>query len=263
MSRFNLIEEGHKQTATICETILDRLMTSILWLKNPSTKLSLKTIIAAHSRGLFVNRRVWDHFYDVLQKLKREGKIGDDDIGTLFWHSYLEDTLRSIEENEVYKVTPDFVLENIEEAERLRDQAIKNQMKTIEKTKDKEMEMKLRMKEKAFSETLKQSLSDTESRKDKEWLDKIQSIREGIREDSDGKARFRSIVLTLVVELVVIGAIVIGYLLLPNDVLDLILTGVGFGGMVGIWQLRHGIRERLFRRIHMRKLKEANLDKIV
>ena len=42
LHKFDFIEEGHKQNATICETILDRLMTNILWLKNPNTKLSLK-----------------------------------------------------------------------------------------------------------------------------------------------------------------------------------------------------------------------------
>lgn len=262
LHKFDFIEEGHKQNATICETILDRLMTNILWLKNPNTKLSLETIIAAHSRNLFVNRRIWDRFYKVLQELKKDGKIGEEDLATLFWHNYLEDTLRPIEESESNVITSEFVLEKIEEAGKLREQAIKQEIKGIEKTKEKEMETELRKKEEEFSEALKRSVSDVESRKEKEWLEKIQSIKGRLREVSDAKANRWSKTYTFLLAIGVVAAVIIAYYYIPYDILNLILTLVGGGGMIGLWRLRHNMRNWLTRRMYRQKLEEAELDKI-
>lgn len=262
LHKFDFIEEGHKQNATICETILDRLMTNVLWLKNPSTKLSLETIIAAHSRNLFINRRIWDRFYQVLQELKKDGKIGDDDLATLFWHSYLEDTLRPIDEAESNVVTPEFVLEKIEEAGKLREQTIKQRIEGIEKTKQKEMEIELRKKEAEFSEALKQSTSYAELRKDKEWLEKIQNIKGKLREVSDAKARRWSNIYTLLIMLTYVAAATIAYYLIPYDILALILTVIGGGGIIGLWKLRSNIRNWLAKRVYGQKLAEAELDKI-
>ena len=262
LHKFDFIEEGHKQNATICETILDRLMTNILWLKNPNTKLSLETIIAAHSRNLFINRRIWDRFYQVLQGLKRDGKIGDNDLATLFWHNYLEDTLRPIEESESKVITSEFVLEKIEEAGKLREQAIKQEIKGIEETKEKEMEIELRKKEEEFSEALKRSTSDIELRKEKEWLEKIQNIKGKLREVSDAKARRWSNIYTLLLALVVVAIVTIAYYSIPYDILDLILTLIGGGGIIGLWKLRHNMSNWLTKRIYRQKLEEAELDKI-
>jgi hypothetical protein len=262
LHKFDFIEEGHKQNATICETILDRLMTNILWLKNPNTKLSLETIIAAHSRNLFVNRRIWDRFYQVLQELKKEGKIRDDDLATLFWHNYLEDTLRPIEESESNVITSEFVLEKIEEAGKLREEATKQEIKGIEKTKEKEMEIELRKKEEEFSEALKRSTSDVELRKEKEWLEKIQNIKRKLREVSDAKARRWSIIITLLSALAVVAAVTIAYYLIPYNTLYLILTLSGGGGIIGLLKLRHNTRNWLTEHTYRQKLEEAELDKI-
>ena len=48
LSRFNYLEMGHQSNGTICEIILDTLLTNILWLKDPRAKLSLKSIITVH-----------------------------------------------------------------------------------------------------------------------------------------------------------------------------------------------------------------------
>ena len=262
LHRFDLIEEGHKQNATICETVLDRLMTNILWLKDPNSKLSLKTIIAAHSRGLFVNRRVWDRFYEVLQELKKEGKIKDNDIATLFWHSYLEDTLISIEETETNKITPEFVLEEIETAGKLREKAIKKEIKGIEKTKDKEMAKELRKKETEFAEALKKSISDVESRKEEEWLAKIERIKENLRKKSEDKANRWSTFWTLLLIFAYIIAVTMAYYSIPYNILDLAISVVGFGGILGLLKFRNKIRGRLSKRFYRKKLEEVELDKI-
>ena len=247
LNRFNFIEDGHKQNGTICETILDRLLTNILWLKNPNTRPPLKSIIAAHSRDLFVNRRVWDRFYGVLQKLKREGKIKDYDISTLFWHNYIEDALRSIEEADVDKITSQFVLEEIEKAGKLREKAIEKRIKRIEKE---------------FSESLERSISDVESKKDKEWLDKIQRIKDSLRESSKTTATSRSYIYTLVLTLAFIAVIAIGLIMIPFEILNLILTVVGGGGLIGLWKFRSKIRNWLFERTYRQKLEEAKLEEM-
>jgi predicted nucleic acid-binding protein len=262
LCRFNLLEMKHKENGTICETILDRLLTNILWLKNPNTKPPLKSIIAAHSRDLFVNRRVWDRFYEVLRQLKREGKIKDDAISTLFWHSYVEDALRSIEETEIDKITPEFVLDEIEKAGKQRAEAAEKKIEEIQKNKA-EVEEELKRKEREFSEHLEKSISDAESRKEREWLEKIQGIKESLREHSQAEAAIRSTVYILFLTIVFIVVVAVASIKIPSETLDLILTVVGGGGLIGLWLYgRNTIKSWLAKRIYGRKLKEAKLDEI-
>jgi hypothetical protein len=253
---------GHKQNGTICETILDRLLTSILWLKNPNSKPPLKSIIAAYSRDLFVNRRVWDHFYRILQELKQEGKIKDNDISTLFWHSYIEDALSSIDETETKKITPAFVLEEVEKAGKLREETVEKRIKGLEKAKEEEMKLKLEEKEKEFSESLVQSISVVELKKEREWLDKIQKIKESLRDSSRSIAESRSIFVTVLLALVYLAIIVVAFFKIPSDILGLILTVIGGGGLLGIYKLRNKIRNWLFERAYRIKLSEAKLDEL-
>ena len=46
--------------------------------------------------------------------LEREQKVKDDNISTLFYHGYIEDVLRELDEDEVGIITPVFVLEEIQ-----------------------------------------------------------------------------------------------------------------------------------------------------
>ena len=262
LTRFNFEKLGHKDSGTICEVISDRLLTNILWLKNPNTNPPLKSIIAAHSHDLFVNRRVWDRFYEVLQDLKREGKIRDEDISTLFWHSYVEDALRSIEETELDKITHQFALEKIENIGKLREKAMQKEVRRIEKAKEAEMEKRLKEKEREFSESLSRSVSEAETRKEQEWLTKIKEIKESLRKHSEDVAAGRSVIYTLSLALVFVVVIVSAHFLIPIEILDLILTVVGGGGLLGLWTLRSRIRDWLFKRIYRQKLKEAELDKV-
>lgn len=260
LSRFNFVELEHKQNGTICETILDRLLANILWLKNPHTAPPLKSIIAAHSRDLFVNRRVWDRFYEVLQELRRQKKIKDDDISTLFWHSYVEDALRSIEETETNKITPQFVLGEIERAGKLKEEAVEKRMRGIEKAKEEEMEAKIKKKEREFLESLERSISEVESEKDREWLENIQRIKESLREHSETRAARWSIIYNFLLTLLSIMVIVVAWFMIPIEVLNIILTLAGGGGLLGLWKGRSEMRDWLFERTYRQKLEEAKLD---
>ena len=262
LTRFNYEEMGHKENGTICEVISDRVLTNILWLKNPNTKPPLKSIIAAHSTDLFVNRRVWDRFFNVLQNLKREKKIKDNDISTLFWHSYVEDALRSFEETETDKITPQFVLEELEKAEKLREESFEKRIKGIEKSKDEEYDLKIKEKEKEFLQSLEKSVSEAEIKKENEWLQRIQRLKEQLRERSKNNARAWSFILTLLLTAAYITLITVGFFILPLELLNLFLACIGGGGIIGLLMYRQKIENWLFERKYSKELNELSLDLI-
>jgi len=70
LSKFNPIEMEHRKNVTVCKVVLDRFLTSILWLKHPDVKLSLETLIATCYRDIFIDVRIWNRFYDTIQELK-------------------------------------------------------------------------------------------------------------------------------------------------------------------------------------------------
>lgn len=115
---------GHRDNATVCEVIPDRLLTNILWLKNPTIieDIPLKSIIAVHSRKLFVDTSIWKRFYDNLRTLREEGGIGDRDISMLFYNHQIEEVLSDFNASQIETITPDFILR---EAGRISDEVDK------------------------------------------------------------------------------------------------------------------------------------------
>jgi hypothetical protein len=122
LALFNYIGEEHKENDTISEVIPDRLLTNILWLKNPAAndKLSLDSIIANYSRNLFVNEAVWKQFYKNVVELRREGSLDDSQISILLYGRYIQDVLSNYEPDEAYDIDLSVILKDIE---KLRSQA--------------------------------------------------------------------------------------------------------------------------------------------
>ena len=116
LSKYNFIEMGHREAGTVCEVLLDRFITSILWLKHPDLKLSLETLIATCYRDVFINVRIWERFYDHAHELKQNEVISDKDISALLWWDYLEDVLCYLNEQDADKITQEFVLAKTREA---------------------------------------------------------------------------------------------------------------------------------------------------
>jgi len=116
LSKFDFLELSHKENATICEIIPDRLLTNILWLKNPTIvkDIPFKTIIAIHSREIFIDRGIWRRFYENVRKLREEGRIEDKDISMLFYNHYIEGVLLEFDESEADKITRELILDEIE-----------------------------------------------------------------------------------------------------------------------------------------------------
>lgn len=75
LSKFNFIKMGHQINGTICEVILDKFLTNFLWLKYPNAEISLKAIIESYSRDLFIKKRIWNKFFNILKDLNKKGKI--------------------------------------------------------------------------------------------------------------------------------------------------------------------------------------------
>jgi len=116
LSQFDLLELGHKDNSTVCEVIHDRLMATVLWLKNPTSTIPLKSIIAAHSKDFLIDRRLWERFNEVLRKLRQDGKITQYDVSLLFYNSFIEETLLQMDETDADEITFEFVMREVEEA---------------------------------------------------------------------------------------------------------------------------------------------------
>jgi len=251
LSRFNFIEMGHKENGIISEVILDRLLTNILWLKDPSTELPLKSIISAYSRDLFIKRRIWDRFYEILQQLKREEKVEDENILMLFYHGYAESLLREFDEGEQDKITSEFVLEEIEKAAKL---------------KEKIQEKEIREKEKEFLQQLKSAVSKKEQEKEKEWLQRIQKIKGDLRKSAEKKAKKDSILYTFILTLLILVVIYLIYLIFKKvGLIELLHLYIAIlfsgGGIIGLWvKFRAYLEKKLASYLYNKKLIEIKLD---
>jgi len=115
LSKFDFFEMSHREKATICEVIPDKLLTNILWLKNPTIikDIPLKSIIAIHSHGMFIDRRIWRRFCETIRKLKQEERIGDKDISMLFYDHRIEKVLEVYDGSQTDKITSELILEQI------------------------------------------------------------------------------------------------------------------------------------------------------
>lgn len=250
LSKFNYLEMAHQSNGTICEIILDTLLTNILWLKNPRAKLSLNSIISAHSRSLFIKRRIWEKFYETLKNLKQEKKANDEAITGLFYVRHIERVLRDFGETEVDKITEEFALDQIEKASRLLARDKKREILSVKKELEKD-----------FLTRLEKKVSIKEKEQEEEWLRRFKKIKYNIINSTQSKSnRFSNIIASFLTLVIAFGIIYL-YLILKkfriHDLLvlliPLILSG---GGLIGIWRfLRNIFRDKIYNLLKMKQLK--------
>jgi len=115
LAKYNHIEMGHRKNLTIGEVIPGRLLTNILWLKNPTIKedIPMDTIISVYSGESMITREIWERFCENIEKLKKEGRIQDIDIATLLFDKQMEDTLTNLDDSDIDDFTPDETFKNI------------------------------------------------------------------------------------------------------------------------------------------------------
>jgi len=254
LSIFNFNELNHRSEGTVCEVFLDRMFTNILWLKNPKLDLPLGTIIAAHSRDLFVNRSVWERFYTVLQDLHQSKQVDDDKVSMLFYHNYVEDVLRGFDESEVDKITPTFVLGHIQE-----------RAKQI----DKKLTEEVHKREKDFLTHLDADVERAKVEKNDEWLRKITEMKKIVRNSALKSGKRKLLTVRIVLTLVLLSVIL--YFLVKGDwesigkaqlLMSFVATVVviALGSIGKIWDyFEQGWSNRLYRN----RLNESGLDKYV
>lgn len=145
---------GHEKSGTVSEVILDRTMTNILFLKNPSIELSLSTIITGFTNNLFVARSIWDKFYTIAKTLIASGEVPEDKLSNLFYHGYIESELLQFGDTDLDSIDEQFVLERIEdvvaliEKEEVRKIAeVEVKYRSIIETKEEEARRRLQEKE--------------------------------------------------------------------------------------------------------------------
>lgn len=249
LSRYCHKELGHGEHGTIAEVILDRLLTNVLWLKNPGIEAPLRMVIAAYSRDLFVKRRVWDRFYEVLKQVHQTGKVSDERIAGLFYRNYIEDVLLEFDDTEV-KITEDFVLQQIEKASQQRD----------------EVEVaKLQSQESEFLQRLGKAVDETEEARDKEWTERLESIRASVRSAVERRSK-KIAAWTASLGTLAAGAVAVGLFIIAEKnkwtepIQFFLPLFVGGSGIFALWKfLYRAVEKRYVRRKYVRRLKEAGL----
>lgn len=258
LQRSVLVGLGHHESGSLSEVILDRVMANILWLKNPQIDLPLGMIIAAHSRDLLVDRKIWDKFYSVLEKLRSEGTIADNKIDTLFYQNNIESFLRDYSRKDVDKIDERLVVDEIEKA---ADAALVDRKNAL-----------------LEHSVVKDQLFEAQSEKDKEEQvhnQKIIEIKSGLRKKAEGDSRRISWIVAVVLLLAVLLSEFYFFLVcypkivskLPFEYSD-VLSGP-YGGLglfiaplsaAFILWARKRVEPMIFESFHKRLLKQLALD---
>lgn len=117
LTQYNFEKNHHKADSTINEVILDKLMTNLLWFKNPysNSNLPLYSVLSMHSKDLFIDDKIWKKFYNVLTKMKMEDKLTDDDFSIMLYNDRIEEILLNFD-GEVDDIDEVFIEEIVEES---------------------------------------------------------------------------------------------------------------------------------------------------
>jgi hypothetical protein len=252
LSKFNFIEMGHRDNGTICEVIPDKLLTNLIWLKDPKADISLKAIIESYSRDLFIKKSVWDQFYNVLIELKQDEKIKDENVSMLFYHGHIESILREYDEDDVDTITQDFILREVEKAKLTKDEDIEE----------------IKEKEKEFLEELK--------KQEQAHTAQIQEMNESLKKAAEKESK-RYALISIIIVVICIFSLSIKFLydsywaLKKSGDTTLLLAILSFMAMfaailiaiTGITKYKgiyDHLKNFLFNRKYKKKLKEAKLE---
>lgn len=238
LNRFNFVDMGHGANGTIGEVILDSLLTNILWLSNPEANISLKSIIAAHSHGLFIKREVWLKFYEALKKIRLEEKVDDQAISTLFYDDFVKKELIDFDQSRLDEINEEFALSKVEKASKL---AKADQEK----------------REAEFVSRLTEAQTRVEQ-KEQEFLNKLEAIKVKIRTSSASTGSRMSILFSVLLSA---GLGVAGWFLYEVIGMPWLVAIFAGGVLSAIWTgFRRFCREKITSRIYAGKLKGTGLS---
>lgn len=245
LSNYNFKEMAHREKATISEVIPDRLLTNILWLKNPTIieDIPLKSIIAVHSREMFINRKIWKRFYENVKELKEDGSINNKDISMLFYNHHIEEILKIYDESKIDEITPNFIKEHIDIADNKISEKIK---KKLEKQK----------------EIFKKQLTQKELEKEKEFEAKLEKYKKKLKTEANKEARRNAIGIMFIPFFILCGISIYFYFFKGWQLISKVFTdislGLGILSFLGIklniFNIRNYIQGKIFQKIYKKKL---------
>ena len=126
-------ELGHRDRNSIGEVVLDNLLTTILWIKNPKINISISMIVTAHSKNMFTKWRILDQFFKEIQKMKDAQEITDKQVMMLLYNNFIDYRLREFNEDEGFKITTDLIRQEIVKANSVIDSEKKDLAKEIQR----------------------------------------------------------------------------------------------------------------------------------
>lgn len=261
LSRFDFREMGHKEDGTVAEVTLDRLLTNILWLKDPHVKLSLSSIIAAHSSGLIVNRAIWERFYLVLSELVKQGKTKESDVLALLYNSQsnIEEALVDLDIKDINTITPSFALNQIEKARQRIDQDRDKAVQQVKEVKDAEFTVLVRQ------EILRQEYEDR-----MKWIATLQEFRSNFLASATREAKLVTTTIRILMSFVFVAVPLIFYLHTHDWVIfDRVVAGLGLlgliatSGMSNIGHIWKAIENKFTNLFYRQKIKESGIEKNV
>ncbi len=284
LSKFNYIEMCHRENGTICEVILDKLLTNVIWLKDPASRPSFKSIIAAYSQNLFVDKNVWNRFYDVLSELRNKDRIESERISVLFYHNYIEGVLRTLDETQLDKITPLFVLETIEEASTLPSREVEAAIDLMRVELDSEFALKeetlkkeLRQRENKLTKEIEElekdllshldaALSSLEESKNKELLRRLNDIKNNARSSARKRASVYVLSARIQIPILLAAGVIVqaltlqkGIFLTTSGIASIVLffTGAFVSSRRDQWTL---FEERLSNSLYARNMASLGLN---
>ena len=257
LSKYDFCERGHRDRATLCEVIPDRLLTNILWLKHPNAvrELSITSIISMHSRHLFIDREVWIRFFMTINDLRKKGSIDERDISILIYDRHIQDILKAYNPEEANEIEEGWVLREIEAVKERVDEEAKHEIEELRK----EFEQKA-------IETSREKSRET----DEKWLGKIADIKSGLENDAAKESKY----ICVGVEIIIFGLLIILSILAVPEVLkrwqtiepvswvaSILLAALVylFGIKINPGGVRTRFRSWLFNYLYRKKLRTSRL----
>jgi len=111
LAEFDQLDVSRSEQDALPEVVLDTGFTSVLWFLakgRADINFSLPTIIAAYSRNLFINERVWNRFQAVFKQAVDDEGINVEQVPNVFYAT-IQNTLNEFSDDDIGLITKSFV----------------------------------------------------------------------------------------------------------------------------------------------------------
>lgn len=113
LEMYNKESRKHNQNGTIPEVIGDRLLTNILWLKNPQMEVSVNSLISACAAAGNIKDDIWEKFILIANDLYKNREIEEVDLATMLYNDQIKDILAPFQVSDESRIDSKFVLGDV------------------------------------------------------------------------------------------------------------------------------------------------------